>query len=177
MSFEPQPTLRGPLLQARPLVPADHDALFAVAADPLIWEQHPDKTRSTREGFGRFFQGALDSGGALLVTDRATGAVLGSSRYDGYDPVRDEVEIGWTFLARSHWGGRYNAELKDLMLRHAFRYVARVVFLIDPANFRSQRAILKLGAARIADRIVPPDRVTWVFEIVRDRWPPGADPA
>jgi N-acetyltransferase len=76
------------------------------------------------------------------------GLVIGSSRFHGYDEAAGEVEIGWTFLARSHWGGQYNREMKRLMLEHAFRYVDRVVFLIDPANYRSQRAIEKIGAVR-----------------------------
>jgi RimJ/RimL family protein N-acetyltransferase len=55
------------------------------------------------------------------------------------------VEIGWTFLARRHWGGAYNGELKQLMLRHAFRFVDSVVFFINPENLRSQRSAEKIG--------------------------------
>ena len=51
-----------------------------------------------------------------------------------------EIEIGWTFLARSHWGGTYNGEMKQLMLRHAFKFVNSVIFLVGPQNLRSQRA-------------------------------------
>lgn len=173
MTFDLQPTLTGALVTLRPLSPADHDALFEVASDPLIWEQHPDKTRSQPDGFKIFFQQALDSGGALLASDSLTGKVIGSSRFHGYDPRADEVEIGWTFLARSHWGGRYNQEMKDLMLRHAFGSVGRVVFLIDPANHRSQRAVQKIGAVRIADRVEPSGRVVRVFQIERHEWPRG----
>lgn len=152
MSFPYQPNLGGELIALRPLRAEDYDALSAVAADPLIWEQHPDKTRSTPDGFRVFFQEALASGGALVVTDRKTGKVIGSSRFHGHDPLRDEVEIGWTFLARSHWGGRYNGEVKQLMLRHAFRFVRRVVFLIAPGNIRSQRAVARIGAVRVGTR-------------------------
>lgn len=172
MTFDLQPTLLGALVRLRPLREADHDPLFAVASDPLIWAQHPDKTRSTPEGFRRFFQGALDSGGALLATDAVTDAVIGSSRYAGLDLTADEVEIGWTFLARSHWGGAWNREMKALMLAHAFRFVSRVVFRIDPANFRSQRAALKIGALRIDDRIDPTGRVVHVYQITAEAWSP-----
>lgn len=165
MPFDLQPTLEGPLVTLRPLSPADHDRLFAVAADPLIWEQHPDKTRSQPAGFQVFFQEALDSGGALLATESASGQVIGSSRFHGYDEAADEVEIGWTFLARSHWGGQYNREMKRLMLEHAFRYVDRVVFLIDPANHRSQRAVEKIGAVRVDDRTDASGRTSWAFQI------------
>ena len=168
--FDLQPTLAGPLVTLRPLDSTDHDRLYAVAADPLIWEQHPDKSRSQPAGFKAFFQQALDSGGALLALETDSGRVIGSSRYHGCDEVADEVEIGWTFLARSHWGGRYNAEMKRLMLEHAFRFVGRVVFLIDPANYRSQRAIEKVGAARIGMRTDGSGRSSAAFQITEREW-------
>ena len=145
MTIDLQPTLTGELLQLRPLRESDFDELFAVASDPLIWEQHPENTRWQEPVFRRFFQGALDSGGALVAIDRKDGRMIGSSRYHGYDAERSQVEIGWTFLARSHWGGQYNGEMKRLMLEHAFRFVERVVFLIGPNNHRSRRAIEKIG--------------------------------
>ena len=154
----------------RPLGPADHDRLFAVAADPLIWEQHPDKTRSQPDGFRIFFQQALDSGGALLATETSSGQVIGSSRFHGYDEAAGEVEIGWTFLARSHWGGEYNREMKRLMLDHAFRFVDRVVFRIDPANYRSQRAVEKLGAVRARMRADASGRPSYVFQLTASEW-------
>ncbi|MCC7010051.1 MAG: GNAT family N-acetyltransferase [Acidobacteria bacterium] len=163
--FDLQPTLAGALVALRPLVPQDFDALFAVASDPLVWAQHPDKSRSTPDGFRRFFDVAIASGGALLVADRATGQVIGSSRFHGYDPDADEVEIGWTFLARSRWGGRYNGEMKALMLRHAFRFVRHVVFLVAPGNLRSQLALAKIGAVRVADRCDPSGAAVYVFQI------------
>jgi RimJ/RimL family protein N-acetyltransferase len=170
MPFDLQPTLVGPLVTLRPLAPTDHDRLFAVAADPLIWEQHPDKTRCQPDGFNAFFQQSLDSGGALLATETASGRVIGSSRFHGYDEAADEVEIGWTFLARSHWGGRYNRDMKRVMLDHAFRHVGRVVFLIDPANHRSQRAVEKLGAARAGMRSNGSGRTSCVFRIAATEW-------
>jgi RimJ/RimL family protein N-acetyltransferase len=170
VSFDLQPTLKGSLVTLRPLEPADHDRLFVVAADPLIWEQHPDKSRSQPDGFRAFFQQALDSGGALLALETGSGRVIGSSRYHGYDEVAGEVEIGWTFLARSHWGGRYNGEMKRLMLEHAFRFVGRVVFLIDPGNHRSQRAVEKLGAVRIGMRADTSGRPSSAFQITASEW-------
>ncbi|MEA3066181.1 MAG: N-acetyltransferase [Sphingomonadales bacterium] len=145
MEFDPQPALAGALLELRPLVPADWDALYAAASDPLIWEQHPVPDRWRQPVFRAFFDEALASGGALIARDRADGAVIGSSRFHGHDPERSEVEIGWTFLARSRWGGAYNGEMKRLMLDHAFRHVESVLFFIGPENRRSQRAVGKLG--------------------------------
>ena len=165
MPFDYQPTLRGPLLQLRPLAAGDHSALLAVASDPLIWEQHPDKARGTPEGFRRFFDESLATGGALVVIDTATGEVIGSSRFHGYDAGRSEVEIGWTFLARKYWGGRYNGELKRMMLDHAFRFVDNVLFLVDPGNARSLRAVAKIGGKRIGTRTNAGGRVSVVLRL------------
>ena len=148
MTFDPQPTLTSDLVVLRPLRASDFDNLWKVASDPLIWEQHPAKERSQPEGFRTFFDEAMASGGALVALDAQTGEVIGSSRYFGYDESKREVEIGWTFLARSHWGGRYNGEMKRLMLDHAFQFVDTVLFLIAPTNIRSQRAVEKIGAVR-----------------------------
>jgi RimJ/RimL family protein N-acetyltransferase len=149
MSFDLQPTLVGDLLELRPLRPEDFDRLYAVASDPLIWEQHPARDRYKEEVFREFFRESLECGGALLAVERGTGRPIGSSRFHGYDPIRSEIEIGWTFLARSHWGGTYNTEMKRLMLRHAFKFVENVVFLVGPQNHRSLRAVEKLGAVRV----------------------------
>ncbi len=145
MSFDRQPLLVGELLELRPLCAGDFEALFQVAADPLIWEQHPEPNRYQEATFRAFFEEALTSGGALVALDRATGQVVGSSRYHGYDAERSVIEIGWSFLARPYWGGRYNGEMKRLMLEHAFKSVKRVIFVIGPNNHRSQRAVEKIG--------------------------------
>jgi RimJ/RimL family protein N-acetyltransferase len=150
--FELQPHLVGELLEVRPLRPDDWESLFRVASDPLIWEQHPAHDRYQEEVFKEFFREALASGGAFVVLDRKTREIVGSSRYFGLEPSKREIEIGWTFLARSHWGGKYNAELKRLMLDHAFKFVESVVFLIGPTNVRSQKAVEKIGGVMTGRR-------------------------
>src|SRR5438105_11841844 len=127
MSFNLQPILTGKLLELRPLKPEDFDALFAAASDPLIWEQHPEPDRYKREVFRFFFDSAIESRGAFVVIDRKTEKIIGSSRYHDLKPEESEVEIGYTFLERAYWGGEYNAEMKRLMLDHAFKFVERVV--------------------------------------------------
>lgn len=167
MPFELQPTLEGKLLCLRPLRPDDWDHLFAVASDPLIWEQHPVWDRYKEEVFRGFFREALESGGAFVVTDTQTGHVIGSSRFHGYNEKESEIEIGWTFLARSYWGGAHNREMKQLMLAHAFQYVHSVVFLVGPQNWRSQKAMEKIGGIREGSRIDDKGQESLVFRIVR----------
>jgi RimJ/RimL family protein N-acetyltransferase len=146
MTFSPdwQPTLEGERVLLRPTVPEDLDEMFAAASDPLIWAGHPAKERSTEAGFRKYFDGALESGGALTIVDKATGAIVGCSRY--HDPQSDRVEIGYTFLVRSCWGGAVNGEVKRMMLDHAFRFVDTVQFAIAEDNIRSRRACEKIGA-------------------------------
>jgi RimJ/RimL family protein N-acetyltransferase len=165
MTFDLQPTLEGELLRLRPLRPEHWQALFAVGSDPLIWKQHPQPTRYQEEVFGEYFRGAIECGGALVVIDRKTDRVIGSSRFIGYDESRSEIEIGYTFLARPYWGGLYNREMKDLMLGHAFRFVRHVVFLVGPENFRSQKAMEKIGGVRVEPRINPAGRLNVVYQI------------
>jgi len=146
VEFDLQPTLTGNLIELRPLVQEDFDAVFAAASDPLIWEQHPENDRYKKEVFQRFFDGAIDSKGAFAIIERKSGRIIGSSRFCNLNPVEREVEVGWTFLERAFWGGQYNRELKSLMLDHAFRFVARVLFVVGEKNVRSQRALQKIGA-------------------------------
>jgi N-acetyltransferase len=165
MSFDLQPILKGDLLGLRPLRPEDFHDLYTVASDPLIWEQHPIKDRYKQEVFKGFFHEALESGGALIDIDSKDGQVIGSSRFHGYDEEKGEIEIGWTFLARSHWGGIYNRETKQLMLQHAFKFVHSVNFLVGPQNLRSQRAMEKIGGVRVGSRADEGGRECFVYQI------------
>ena len=149
MRFDLQPHLKGKLIALRPLKPEDWDDLFAVASDALIWEQHPESDRYKEDVFRIFFQDALESGGAFVVIDNDNQQIIGSTRFYGYDPEKSEIEIGWTFLARKYWGGRYNQEMKRLMLAHAFKFVETVVFYVGEKNIRSQKAMEKIGAIKI----------------------------
>jgi RimJ/RimL family protein N-acetyltransferase len=146
-----QPNLTGELVELRPATADDWDALFAIASDPLIWAVHPAHDRWQEPVFRAFFDAGLESGGMLVAIDRASGAVIGSSRYDFGRAEPGEVEIGWTFLARAFWGGRHNGEMKRLMLDHAFRFVDRAIFVIGEGNIRSRRAIERVGGT-VTDR-------------------------
>ena len=147
-----QPTLEGETLLLRPLRADDWDALYAVASDPLIWAVHPGHDRWQEEVFREFFANAMHHRGALVVIDKASCAIIGSSRYQGLDDADGgSVEIGWTFVARDYWGGATNRELKRLMLNHALASVARVDFRVGEDNVRSRGAMVKIGG-RLSDR-------------------------
>lgn len=144
--FDFQPTLVGKMISLRPLKAEDLEALYTAASDPLVWEQHPQPSRYQRHVFeSSFFVGALSSGSAFVVIDNESRKVIGSSRYYEWNPVEREVAIGFTFLARSYWGGVTNREMKRLMLDHAFRWAKVVWFHVGADNWRSRKAMEKIG--------------------------------
>jgi RimJ/RimL family protein N-acetyltransferase len=173
VAFDAQPTLRGDRLELRPLRPDDWQALYAVASDSLIWEQHPARDRYEIDVFRAFFDEALASGGALVVIDRANGLVIGSSRFHGYDETKAQVEIGWTFLSRLYWGGVYNSEMKRLMLAHAFQTVDSVIFVIGPNNRRSRQAVEKLGAVLTDETSEGSGGTSVVYRLTKARFEQG----
>lgn len=171
-----QPTLTGKRIILRPLAPGDFDALFAAASDPLVWSLHPDPGRSTRAGFSSFFDGALESKACLVATDAARQSVIGCSRYHDYTPG-ERIAIGYTFVARSHWGGAVNAEMKRLMLRHAFTDVREVRLIVAERNLRSRRAVEKLGAELAGAESAPRwGQIHVIYRLTPERWARGSAP-
>jgi RimJ/RimL family protein N-acetyltransferase len=149
MNVDWQPLLENDLLILRPLKAEDFDPLFKVASDPLIWEQHPAKDRSTKEGFELYFNEGLAANTAFTVIDKKSGDVIGSTRFAPVKESANAIEIGWTFLGRQYWGTAYNKSMKALMMDYAFRFVDNVFFYIHEDNYRSQKAVEKLGGVRI----------------------------
>lgn len=169
-----QPLLKTEIITATPLKEEDFEKLYAVASDPLVWEQHPNKNRYQREVFEVFFRGAMESGGAFLVMDTKTGEVAGSSRFYDFSSEKSEVSIGYTFFGRKFWGGKYNPVLKKLMLDHAFQYVENVIFHIGAVNIRSQKAIEKLGAVKISEQEIAyfgeEEKLNFIYRIEKRDW-------
>ena len=155
MTMDLQPVLEGERLRLRPLEEGDWDALFAVASDPDLWAGHPAHDRWQESVFRAYFANAIANKGALAAIDKANGEIVGASQF--YDYLDDEdgrgpsVEIGFTFLARSHWGGAYNREMKRLMLAHALGQVNYVRFRVGEANIRSRTAMERIGG-KLTDR-------------------------
>jgi len=171
-----QPTLTGVHITLRPLAAQDFHELSAAASDPLVWAQHPDPDRGTREGFPAFFDAALKSKGCLVAIDAAQRLVIGWSRYSNYAPG-ERITIGYTFLARSHWGGAANAEMKRLMLRHAFTEVQEVLFTVAEHNLRSRRAVQKLGAELAgAEETSRWGQIHVIYRLTAELWARGAVP-
>jgi RimJ/RimL family protein N-acetyltransferase len=149
MSFNSQPILNNDLVILRPLVKDDFEDLYASASDPLIWVQHQNHDRYTKENFTTFFNDALISKSALTILDANTNLIIGSSRFKIIDDSESVVEIGWSFLDRAYWGGVYNRSFKKLMINYALDHYSYVIFYVNPKNYRSQKAMEKLGATKM----------------------------
>jgi len=172
--FDFQPRLEGSLVALRPLATDDYEPLLRAASDPLIWEQLPGVERHRPQEFQEFFSESMALESALVIIERESGNIVGSSRYARYCENTSEVEIGWTFLSRECWGKGHNLESKLLMLEHAFRYVDSIFFVAALANKRSIRAIEKLGAVRETTMKWPPDAIiqesSVMYRITRSVW-------
>lgn len=172
-----QPTLENDLLLLRPLETADEESLFDVAKDPLIWEQHPNNDRYKRNNFEDFFEDSIKSGGALIIIDKKTNIAIGSSRYKKLDGNGSAIEIGWSFLAREFWGGEYNRSFKTLMIEYAFKWVDEVVFYVGQNNYRSQRAVQKIGGIKIENskfkHLMKQNNLELTFRIDKKDWKKG----
>lgn len=156
-----QPLLENELVQLRPLEAEDFAALYLVARDPLIWEQHPNADRYKIGVFTLFFKASLESGGALVAVEQTGNKIIGGSRFNTIDGHDNAIEIGWSFLSRDYWGGKYNQAMKKLMIDHAFESMETVLFFIGKANIRSQKAVEKIGGIQATE--------AEFLELVKDR--------
>lgn len=172
MKFSIQSRLKTENVKLVPLQTDDFEQLFAVASDPLVWEQHPNKDRYKREVFENFFQGAMESGGAFKIVKQNTGEVAGSTRFYDYNAEDNSIFIGYTFYGTKFWGSKLNPQVKKLMLDYIFQYVDKVNFHVGKDNIRSQKAMEKLGARKVDEVNVAyfgePEKLNVVFEIRKE---------
>ncbi|MCX8524559.1 GNAT family N-acetyltransferase [Chryseobacterium formosus] len=172
MNFSIQPELENDKYQLIPLSQGDFEALYEVASDSKVWEQHPNKDRYKREVFKNFFKGAMESKGAFKIFEKSSGDVLGSTRFYDYDESKNSIFIGYTFYGTKCWGKGINPQIKKLMLDYIFQYVDTVHFHIGKENLRSQTALERLGGKKIKEEEVAyfgePTRTNFVYEIRKE---------
>jgi len=174
MNFSIQPTLRNEKAILEPLREEDFPRLYALAADPKVWEQHPNNDRWKEDVFRLFFEGAMKSKGAFVVVDAASGAAAGCTRFYDYQESDHSIFIGYTFYATRFWGTGINLSVKKLMLDYIFRYVDKVYFHVGASNLRSQIAIGRLGAVKVGEEAVAyygtEPRQNFRYQIRKEDW-------
>jgi RimJ/RimL family protein N-acetyltransferase len=174
MEFSIQPILENEKVILYPLQEDDFDALYAVASDPKIWEQHPNKDRWKKEVFRTFFEGAMQSRGAFKIIEKATNKIAGSTRFYDYNEQENSLKIGYTFYATEYWGKGINHSVKAMMLDYIFQFVSTVYFHVGANNVRSQIAVTRLGVKKIAEQEVTyfgeAPKLNFVYEISKADW-------
>jgi RimJ/RimL family protein N-acetyltransferase len=145
-------TLEGTRVRLEPLAEQHLEGILDAAQDPGIWTWMPGRlaTRDDVEAWSRAALAGAAGGTELPFTtiDRASGRVIGSTRYLAITPLHRRLEIGWTWLNPAWQRTGANRDAKRLMLGHAFETLGaiRVEFKTDARNERSRAAILALGA-------------------------------
>ncbi len=174
MSVDIQLKLENEKVTLYPLEEKDFDGLYAVASDPAIWLQHPNKDRWRVEVFKNFFEGAIKSKGAFKVVNKSNGNIIGSTRFYDYSEVENCISIGYTFYATSCWGKGINHAIKTLMLDYIFKFVSKVYFHIGADNVRSQIAISRLGTTKIAEEEIAyfgeQPKLNCIYSLTKEEW-------
>ena len=169
-----QPTLEDELIIMRPLRESDFEPLYDIAKDPLIWEQHPCHDRYKKDIYAEFFKESLKSGGAMIIIDKSIDKIIGSSRFKPVKNVESAMEIGWSFLSRDYWGGRFNKSMKKLMIDYAFETVEDIIFYIGKENIRSRKAVEKIGGVKITEsksqHLIKDSKDDWTYRIKKSDW-------
>ncbi|OXJ14959.1 GNAT family N-acetyltransferase [Burkholderia sp. AU6039] len=181
-SLEP-PILTGQHVELRPLDSSDRQALLDAAADGQLWNLKVTVVPGP-ETIDAYIDTALQgrSAGTVMpfaIVDRASGRVIGSTRFWKIDRKNRKLEIGHTWLSESAQRTRANTEAKWLLLGYAFDvlHCVRVQFTTDELNEKSRAAILRLGAKQEGivrhERIMPDGRKrnSVRFSIIDDEWP------
>lgn len=174
MNFNIQPILENEKTILYPLKESDFEDLYAVASDPKVWEQHPNKDRWKKDVFLNFFNGAMQSQGAFKIVDKATGKTIGSTRFYDYNEQENSILIGYTFYATQYWGRGINPSVKKLMLDYIFQFVSKVHLHVGSDNLRSQIAVGRLGAKKTAEQEVTyfgeEPKLNFVYSLTREEW-------
>jgi RimJ/RimL family protein N-acetyltransferase len=167
--------LKNDTIQLIPLQPDDFEKLYAIASDPLIWEQHPTPDRYKHVIFQSYFDTGIASKGAFLIYDISQNELIGCSRFYPNESDDSTIHIGFTFFKRSSWGTNHNRKTKELMIDYAFQFKDIVLFQVGATNFRSQKAVGKLGAKKIGEQSVAytpveVSQLNFVYEIRKEDW-------
>jgi len=175
-------TLEGYHVRLEPLEIKHRQGLIDAISDGELWKLFVTlvpKIGDVDDFINKSIIGHKNGESLIFATlDKLTGKVVGSTRFMRADFQNKRVEIGFTFLAKSHQKSKINTEAKLLMLEHAFEdlNLNRVEFLTDYLNTNSRNAILRLGAKEeglLRNHMIMPDgrvRDSVIFSIIKNEW-------
>jgi RimJ/RimL family protein N-acetyltransferase len=176
-------TLEGQHVRLEPLSINHHAGLAEVGLVEELWRWIPFAVR-TPEEMREYIANALKAQAEgrelpFATIQKATGKMIGSTRYMNIDRPNLRVEIGSTWLAPAWQRTAANTEAKYLMLRHAFETLGcmRVELKTDALNEKSRNAILRIGAKEEGTfrkhMVMHTGRIrdTAYFSIIDSEWP------
>lgn len=175
--------LEGDIVRLEPLRLDHAEALSAVGLDPSLWALTTIRVH-TPAAMLAYVEDALTEqrAGASLpfaTVERATGRVIGSTRFGNITPAHRRVEIGWTWIAPAWQRTAVNTEAKLLMMSHAFDTLGcrRVELKTSALNLRSRNAMLRIGATEegtLRQHMINSDgsnRDSVYFSVLDSEWP------
>ena len=169
-----QPQLENDLVILEPLNQNDFENLYSAAADPKVWEQHPNKNRYKREVFQTFFDGAIESKGAFKIIFKETNQVIGSSRFYDYDENDASIIVGYTFYSTDSWGKGINPSVKKLMFDYIFQFVDKIYLHVGADNIRSQIAVERLGCKKVKEEQIEyfgeEPKLNFIYQLNKVDW-------
>lgn len=181
--IRPDLVLAGRHVRLTPLEPSHASGLYAVGRDAEIWKYVPFAVREPSD-MERYVHAALEARNRgecfpFAITEASTGNLIGSTRYYALAPAHRNLEIGYTWLERSHWRTAANSECKYLLLAYAFGELAclRVALRTDARNLRSRAAMERFGAVRegvFRKHMILPDghvRDSVYYSVTDEDWP------
>ena len=173
----------GPTVQLQPLKEDHFEELVNLGNDKAIWQHIPVAMNTQFDRLQALISGMVEKGKGtqfpFAILHKASGRLIGSTRFMDMHQQHLKLEIGWTWLHPDHWGTRANPECKLLLLSHCFEVLKtrRVHLKTDEHNIRSRKAIAKIGAS--FEGILRYDMIrangtkrnSAYFSITDDEWP------
>lgn len=159
-------TLKNEAIQLIQMKEEHFEDLYKVASNPKIWEQHFDE-RWKIDVFKKYFNiGLANKEGCFVIVDLKKNQIIGSTRFYTYDSEDHSVKIGYTFISTEYWGSEINRVIKKLMLDYAFEHLGKVYFDVWEHNYRSQKAVGKLGAIKVESD----EKGKFLYQLDKDQW-------
>jgi len=176
--------LRGSYIYLEPLAERHAAELFAIGTEESMWTYLPSGPLLSEDDALQFIQRALarrlwKSEFPYALRLCASGALIGSMRYQDIQPVHRSVEIGWTFVHPSQWGTLAGIESHLILARYALEDLeaGRVWFKVDTRNLRTLRLLDRWGATRegvlrkhlrVREGFI---RDSAIYSIIAEEWP------
>src|SRR6478672_5198573 len=176
-------TLEGQHTRLEPLSLAHEEALIAAAGENELWNSIVTVVPS-RDTMAEYIEAALTAQAQgtelpFVIIQKASGRVVGTTRFYYIQPQQRNAAIGYTWVATSAQRTAVNTEAKLLLLTHAFDHwgCVRIEFITDVLNEQSRAAILRLGARQegiLRKHLIMPNgriRDSVCFSIIAEEWP------